>query len=72
MVDLVLAAHPQPAVRTGIRIIARAEHARARQIVREQVAQLVHAVARRCPPLPAVHVLSQYPSRLWAATILGV
>jgi hypothetical protein len=53
MVDVVLAAQLRPAVR--VRIVARAEHARAGQVVREQVAQLVHAV-------PAVHALSQCPS----------
>ena len=44
MVKQVLAAHLRPAVR--ICVVALAEYARVRQVVREQVAQPVHAVAR--------------------------
>lgn len=53
MVVQVLAAHPRPAVRVGV--VAPAEYARLRQVVRQQVAQPVHAVTRR-PCLLAVAV----------------
>ena len=53
MVEQVLAAHARAAVRVGI--IAPAEYARIGQIVGEQVAQPVDAVAC-CPRLVAVSV----------------
>jgi hypothetical protein len=53
MVKQVLAAHARAAVRVGV--VAPAEYARVRQIVREQVAQPVDAVAC-CPRLLAVSV----------------
>jgi hypothetical protein len=53
MVIQVLAAHLRPAV--CVRVVAPAEYARARQVVRQQVAQPVHTVARR-PRLLAVAV----------------
>jgi len=49
MVEQVLAAHTRAAVRVGV--IAPAEYARVRQVVREQVAQPVDAVgAAACRP----------------------
>lgn len=51
MVKQVLAAHLRPALR--VRIVALAEYTRVRQVVREQVAQLVDAVAC-CPRLLTV------------------
>jgi hypothetical protein len=53
VVKKVLTTNPRPAVR--VRIVALAEYARAGQIVREQVARPVDAVARR-PRLLAVAV----------------
>ena len=53
MVVQVLAAHPRPAVR--VRVVAPAEYARARQVVRQQVAQPVDVIAC-CPRLLAVSV----------------
>ena len=53
MVVQVLAADPRAAVR--VRVVAPAEYACARQVVRQQVAQPVHAVTSR-PRLLAVSV----------------
>ena len=56
MVKQVLAAHLRPAVR--VRVVAPAEYARVRQVVREQVAQPVDAVgaAARRPRLLTVPI----------------
>jgi hypothetical protein len=48
----VLGAHARAAVRVGV--VAPAEYARVRQVVREEVAQPVDAVARR----PCLHAVS--------------
>jgi hypothetical protein len=53
MVKQVLAAHARAAVRVSV--VAPAEYARVRQIVREQVAQPVNAVGC-CPRLVAVSI----------------